>query len=357
MESWQWLRFHLIQGLGRKNLERLYAACGSLEEMDRETPQALARRSGVSLRLLEQLPKIDGEWQRLRDRLVNQGVRLVSRWDEDYPQLLKQIHDPPVLLYVRGQLPFGRCLAVVGARKASDAGCNWTEALCCELARAGVGVVSGLARGIDTAAHSGTLHGQGATWAVLGSGIDRLYPSENAQLAARMEQSGGIVSEYPPGTPPLAGNFPGRNRIISCLSRGVLVVEAEENSGSLITADFALEQGREVFAVPGAVYHPQGVGPNRLIKQGAQPVTGVEDILMTFGALPQEQTTVKATLRLSDKEQIVWESLGSEPLASDEIARKCGLTPQELSDILLHLELSGGVKQYPGMRFSKRLTY
>ena len=356
MDSWQWLRFHLVPGLGSRKLERLHAAFGSLEALCAETPRMLAARSGVERGILERLQPADGEWLKTRDRLVAQGVALVSCWDENYPALLKQIHDPPALLYVRGELPRGSLLAVVGARKATDAGRAWTEKLCAELARSGIGIVSGLARGIDTAAHRGTLQGEGLTWAVLGSGIDCLYPPENAKLATEIEGSGGILSEYPPGTPPLPGHFPGRNRIISGLARGVLVTEAAENSGSLITADFALEQGREVFAVPGPVYHPHGAGPNRLIKQGAQPVTAAEDILTCFGALPVVATCPHALPELNERERLVWESLGAEPLASEEIAMKCGLTPQELSDILLHLELSGGVQQYPGMRFSRRLT-
>jgi len=356
MDSWRWLRFHLIPGLGSRKLERLHAAFGSLEALCSEQPAALAMHSGIDVEILKRLSEVEGTWQATRDRLVNQGVSLVSRWDEGYPPLLKQIHDPPALLYVRGTLPRGALLAVVGARRASDAGRTWTEKLCCELASSGIGIVSGLARGIDSAAHRGALRGGGMTWAVLGSGIDCLYPPENTQLALEMEQSGGILSEYPPGTPPLPGHFPGRNRIISGLARGVLVAEAAENSGSLITADFALEQGREVYAVPGPVYHPHGAGPNRLLKQGAQPVTEAGDILAGFGALPRVESRPRSPLQLDEREQLVWENLGTEPLACEEIAMKCGLTPQELSDILLHLELSGGVQQYPGMRFSRTLT-
>jgi len=356
MDSWEWLRFHLVPGLGHRKLERLYRAFGSLEALCCEQPSALAARSGIDIGLLSRLSDTEGRWQAVRDRLLSQGVSLVSRWDAAYPALLKQIHDPPALLYVRGCMPRGELLAVVGARRASDAGCRWTEKLCCELARSGIGIVSGLARGIDSAAHRGALRAEGMTWAVLGSGIDCLYPPENAQLALDMEQAGGLLSEYPPGTRPLPGHFPGRNRIISGLARGVLVAEAAENSGSLITADFALEQGREVFAVPGPVYHPHGAGPNRLLKQGAQPVTEAEDILTAFGALPCTESRSRSPLTLNEREQLVWENLGAEPLACEEIAMKCGLTPQELSDILLHLELSGGVQQYPGMRFSRTLT-
>jgi len=356
MDSWRWLCFHLIPGLGSRKLARLHAAFGSLEALCDEQPAALAARSGIDVEILNRLPEVEGTWQATRDRLLSQGVSLFSLWDEDYPPLLKQIHDPPTLLYVRGTLPRGNLLAVVGARRASDAGRAWTEKLCCELASAGIGIVSGLARGIDSAAHRGALRGGGMTWAVLGSGIDCLYPPENAHLALEMEQAGGILSEYPPGTPPLPGHFPGRNRIISGLARGVLVAEAAENSGSLITADFALEQGREVFAVPGPVYHPHGAGPNRLLKQGAQPVTEAGDILAGFGALPHVESRPRSPLQLDEREQLVWENLGTEPLACEEIAMKCGLTPQELSDILLHLELSGGVQQYPGMRFSRTLT-
>jgi len=355
MDSWQWLRFHLVPGLGSRGLTRLYTACGSLAAMCAETPASLAARSGLSREILAQLPGPDGDWQRVRERLQGEGVRLVSRWDPGYPELLQQIHDPPPLLYVRGQLPGPQSLAVVGARRASDAARNWTERLCAELAGAGVAIVSGLARGIDTAAHRGALRGDGATFAVLGCGIDRFYPPENAPLAREMERNGGILSEYPPGTPPLPGHFPGRNRIISGLCRGTLVVEAAPESGSLITAEFALEQGREVFAVPGPVYHPNGAGPNRLIKDGAQPVTEASDLLDFFGSRAL-RGAVSAAAPEDARQRRVWESLGAEPLSSEEIAHRCGLTPQELSDILLHLELSGGVEQYPGMRYARRTT-
>jgi len=353
MDSWQWLRFHLVPGLGSRGLTRLHAAFGSLEALCAETPAGLAKRSGISRDILDQLQGAEGDWRRVRERLEQQGVELVSRWDSGYPELLTQIHDPPPLLYVRGGLPGPQSLAVVGARRASDAARSWTERLCAELAGAGVAIVSGLARGIDTAAHRGALRAGGATFAVLGCGIDVLYPPENKVLAQEMERAGGVLSEYPPGAPPLPGHFPGRNRIISGLCRGTLVVEAAPESGSLITADFALEQGREVFAVPGPVYHPNGAGPNRLLKEGAQPVTEAADLLSFFGA---SATSARAAVSPpeDERQRRVWESLGAEPLASEEIAQRCGLTPQELSDILLHLELSGGVLQYPGMRFARR---
>ena len=356
MDAWHWLRFHLAPGLGSRSLARLYEAFSDFEELCCARPEEWVRRSGLSADLLAGVQAPDGEWLAVRDRLQQQGVRVVSRWESAYPELLKQIHDPPALLYVRGELPLEPCLAVVGARHATDAGKAWTERLCHDLAEAGIGIVSGLARGIDGAAHHGALRCGGRSWAVLGSGIDRIYPQEHAALANDLERQGGVLSEYPPGTPPLPGHFPGRNRIISGVSRGTPVVEATEKSGSLITAEFALEQGREVFAVPGPVYHPNGAGPNRLLKEGAQPVTGPEDILACFGALPRPRSSKKGAPDFTANQRRVWECLGLEPLGNDEIATMSGLTAQELSDILLHLELSGEVRQYPGMRYARIIT-
>ena len=219
-------------------------------------------------------------------------------------------------------------------------------------------MVSGLARGIDTAAHRGALAGGGKTVAILGCGIDRVYPPENLRLFHNIEENGAIVSEYPPGTPPLPGHFPGRNRIISGMCRGVLVVEAAEGSGSLITADFALEQGREVFAVPGQVRAPTAGGVNGLLKDGARLVTEARDIMEVLWpdipsvAVRRHEETLAATL--SGDALTLFLHLGQEPLHIDELARKCGLTPMEVSAILLTLELQGGAEQLPGMRFIRR---
>jgi DNA processing protein len=356
-EEQGWLRLHLTRGLGRTGLLRLMGAFGSLEAILATPPAGWCRRAGIRETVAADFPAVDEpRFTAALAALEKTGARIVPLWDEErYPAPLRTIHDPPALLYVRGALPAGEALAVVGARQASSAGRQMTLDICRELASRGIAVVSGLARGIDTAAHQGALAGQGPTVAVLGCGIDRIYPPENGRLLQRILEQGAILSEYPPGTPPLPGHFPGRNRIISGLCRGVLIVEAAEGSGSLITADFALEQGREVFAVPGAVFAPTSQGVNRLLKDGARMVTEVRDILeVLWPQLPsrsmrrREDSFAEA---LSGDTLTVYRQLGNDPRHIDELARTSGLTPMEVSAILLHLELQGGVEQLPGMRY------
>jgi DNA processing protein len=284
-----------------------------------------------------------------------QDVWLLSYWDDDYPLLLKNIPDPPALLYGRGLRRFGEALAVVGARRPTPTGMMAAETLAREVASRRVQIVSGLARGIDTAAHRGALAAEGHTVAVLGCGIDRVYPPENDRLFDRIAEEGTLLSEYLPGSEPLPGHFPGRNRIISGLCRGTLVVEANPNSGSLITAELALEQGREVLAVPGSIDRATSVGPNRLIKEGAHPVTEAADIVTLLwpererrsgpGGAPASEAAYPEPARS------VLAALGTAPRQIDELAGDLGLTAGELSVILLHLELQGRITQLPGARF------
>lgn len=353
-----WLRLHLTRGLGRTGLLRLMEAFGSPEAIVRARPESWTSRARIRPAVAAGLlAENDPDLLRAIERLQQVGARIVTLWDENvYPDILRNIYDPPALLYVLGRLPAGDAFAVVGARRASNPGRRLTREICAELAGQDITIVSGLARGIDSAAHEGALEG-GSTVAVLGCGIDRIYPPENDLLFHRITRQGAILSEYPPGTPPLAGHFPGRNRIISGLSKGVLVVEAAEKSGSLLTADFALEQGREVFAVPGPVYSFGSEGVNRLLKDGAHLVTRAQDILEVLR--PGQAARKKPPFReedpsagLSGKALTVFRALGREPLHIDQLARKCSLTPMELSAILLHLEFEGRVEQLPGMRFS-----
>lgn len=352
-----WLRLHLTPGLGRAGLLRLQDAFGSPGEILDAGPAAWRDRAGIRPAVAAAHPKENAPlFIDTADRLRRLGVRIIPLCDETrYPSLLRRIHDPPALLYLRGTLPPGDALAVVGARRASAAGQRLTLELCRELASRGIAVVSGLARGIDTAAHQGALAGGGPTVGVLGCGIDRIYPPENSDLFHRVAAEGAVISEYPPDTPPLPGHFPGRNRIISGLSRGVLVVEAAMGSGSLITVDFALEQGREVFAVPGPVYAPASEGVNRLLKDGAHLVTDVGDILeVLWPTLPSAAARTREdafAATLSGKPLELYRNLEEMPLHIDDLARKSALTPMEVSAILLHLELQGGVEQLPGARF------
>ncbi len=351
-----WLRLQLTPGLGRLGLFRLIrhygtpgAALAGAVNHWRDVP-------GLRPGLAALLPAADDpRLPALLDKLAASEAWLLTLLDPDYPPLLKAIPDPPVLLYGLGRRPEGEMLAIVGSRHPSETGRRIAATFAGEVATRGIGIVSGLARGIDTAAHRGALEAGGMTIAVLGSGIDRVYPPENARLFARIRTEGTILSEYPPGSEPLAGHFPGRNRIISGLSRGTLVVEATPDSGSLITAELALEQGREVLAVPGSIDRPTSAGPNRLIKEGAHPVTDSSDILGVLwplrptrgaaGDAPPFATT------LAEPERAVWLALGDEPRHIDELAGTLGLTAGELSVILLHLELLGGVESLPGARY------
>lgn len=289
------------------------------------------------------------------EALQRSGARLVTLLDNEYPPLLKEISDPPPYLYLKGKLPHSSsAIAVVGSRRASDYGISVTTRFARELAGQGVTIVSGLAMGVDAAAHRGALQVGGATVGVLGCGIDLIYPGENRQLYREMEEKGAIVSEFPPGTQPDAPNFPRRNRIISGMSRGVLVVEAAEKSGSLITARFALEQGREVFAVPGNINFRASRGTNSLIKEGAKLVESVADIM---GELPPEgvqlpQWAQKQNFNLSPDEERLTELLTEKPLHIDELTVRSGLTVPTVSAMLLRLELQGAIMQMPGKIFS-----
>lgn len=349
------LKLHLTPGLGRTGLFKLkryfndYSA--ALNASARQWQQA-----GLTAKLhdrLQQQP--DGHTEKIAYRMQQQGVRIIAFDDSDYPALLRTIHDPPALLYLLGQLPQQDCFAIVGSRKATAGGLATTEQLSMQLAQHDICIVSGLARGIDSAAHRGALQAGGRTIAVSGCGIDRVYPPENRRLHSEIIRANAVITEYPPGTPPLAGHFPGRNRIISGISHGVLIVEAAHKSGSLITGDFALEQGRELFAIPGAVHNKFSQGTNSLLKEGAQLVTECNDILHNLwpGRLsrPQQQRLDSFADQLDRQTAEIYSLLSFDPLHSDDIARTTGLTPMELSVILLDLELLGGITVLPGNRY------
>ncbi len=360
-EQQDWLRLHLTCGLGRVGLIRLMEAFGSVTAILAAGANAWQQKAGIRPAVAAALPAShDPQLLETVQRLETIGVSIVTLWDQQhYPAALRTIYDPPALLYVLGELPEQQAFAVVGARRASRSGRRLTAEICAELAARNITVVSGLARGIDSAAHQGALE-TGRTVAVLGCGIDLIYPPENTRLAQRIVATGAILSEYPPGTPPLAGHFPGRNRIISGLAKGVLIVEAAGKSGSLLTADFALEQGREVFAVPGPVYSQTSGGVNRLLKDGAHLVTEARDILDVLWPGTAVDLPIldgdPLSDRLSNEQLTVYQSLGEEPLHIDELARKCRLTAMELSATLLHLELEGGAEQLPGMRYIRKRT-
>ncbi|WP_240945947.1 DNA-processing protein DprA [Pseudomaricurvus alkylphenolicus] len=300
-------------------------------------------------------------WRRYcedRGKLLPLGVRLITHLDSDYPPLLIEISDPPPALYVRGDpaalsLPQ---LAVVGSRRASVEGRDNALAFSRFLAKAGIGICSGLALGIDTAAHQGALAGQGLTLAVLGTGIDRPYPARNVRLAEQIIESGGaLVSEFNPGTSGHASNFPRRNRIISGLSLGVLVVEAALRSGSLITARLAMEQNREVFAIPGSIHHPLSRGCHSLIRDGATLVETGEDIAKQLHGWIGSCADPAGQQELADQEQVLeqdervlWKLIGFDPTNLDQLLAQTGKSSHELLATLMTMELKGLIRQQGG---------
>lgn len=269
--------------------------------------------------------------------LTDSDNHLLSLSDRHYPQALLNTADPPLLLYVKGRLDLlnASALAIVGSRNASPQGIRNAQAFAQSLSESKFCIVSGMAHGIDAAAHQGALKGEGSSIAVIGTGLDKVYPAANRELAHLLAQQGALISEFPLGTPPIASNFPRRNRIISGMTLGCLVVEASLQSGSLITARMALEQGREIFAIPGSIHSPQSKGCHALIKQGAKLVESAQDILEELGHVPE-----KLNLPESPSHPI-FEHLTFEPIDLDTLSARSGLTIPALSAILLQLELEG----------------
>lgn len=291
----------------------------------------------------------------LADRLHKNEIGMVFKDEPDYPILLSQIFDPPPLLFYRGKLPGERtdCISIVGSRRSTSYGERVAFQLAAELSRSGVPVVSGLARGIDGAAHLGVVQNQGITIAVLACGVDIIYPREHEKLAWQILASGAIVSEYPPGSPPEPGRFPARNRVIAGLCRGVVVVEAGERSGALITVDQALEQGRDVYAVPGPITSQMSVGCNRLIQQGAKLITGIKDILEDIDILVTRKVSEFNNLQqaISQEESKVIALLNEEDLSAEELASRMGLTFSQVAVLLTMLEIKNQVRARAGGKF------
>ena len=283
------------------------------------------------------------------ERLSALGLRFVARSDPSFPPLLRAIHDPPPGLFLRGEaavdLLTQPAIAIVGARACSPYGRQVARRLGRELAAAGLVIVSGLARGIDAEAHRGALEGGGRTVAVLGCGIDRDYPAVNRELARQIAAVGLVVSEYAPGIEPAPWRFPARNRIVAGLCAASIVVEARERSGALITADFALEEGREVFAVPGEITSALSAGSNALLRLGATPLTGTEDVLESFGIVAAE----RAVPALDETAAAVLEQVRERAAGADELARATGLAAGELAAVLTELELAGVVTEADGI--------
>jgi DNA processing protein len=350
-----YIGFNLVKGIGAVRLRALLEYFGDVERAWLAPADAL-RQSGLDRRALRNLLRgratLDLEQE--VQRIAAAGVTALTWEAPDYPKLLSEVPAPPPVIYVGGRLEPSDVWAVaaVGTRRISSYGREVTRRLVTGLARQGITIVSGLARGVDGIAHRAALDAGGRTIAVLGSGVDHIYPPEHRDLAGEIIERGALISEYPLGTAPEAGNFPPRNRIISGLSLGVLITEAGERSGALITAGYAADQGRDVFAVPGSVLAAGCVGTNRLVQDGAKMVLEVEDILRELNLeMVAEQSMAREILPTNPAEEALLAHLGTEPMHVDELRRLSGLTITEVTSTLTLMELKGMVRQVGGMKY------
>jgi len=354
------IALNMIPQMGPVRLRRLLDAFGSAEKILLTRTDQLSAIDGVPRALADNI----SHWQEFADpaaelkKAADLGAHVITAEDDEYPSALREIHDPPIVLYVRGHLTERdrNAVAVVGSRKATHYATESAKKLSFQMAYAGLTVASGLARGIDTAAHQGALAAKGRTIAVIGSGLGELYPPENAELADRIAASGAVVSEFPIDTKPDRQTFPIRNRIVTGLSFGVLVVEAGANSGALISANMAAEQGRTLYAVPGRIDAPAALGSNRLIQQGAKLVITVDDILDDLPLVFREKPDLPAAapaVDLTPDQQKILEAIGTEETSLDSVIATSGLTAAVVSSTLLALEIRRLVKQLPGKRFVK----
>ena len=363
-----WIALNMVPGVGGAHFRRLVNFFGSPGAVLKASLQDLNRIRGLTPAVCQSI--VDH-----RDRLPvereleiveRRGCKIITIQDESYPANLKAIYDPPQLLYVKSDLlpADSLALSIVGTRSATDYGRAVAEQIGSQLAARGVTVISGMAYGIDTAAHTGALNGGGRTIAVMGNGLDVVYPARNLRLLEKIVDSGAAISEFPMGMKPLRNNFPRRNRVLSGMSLGTLVVEAPKRSGALITAGYALNQGREVFAVPGRIDSEASGGTHDLIKQGAKLVESVEDILEELPEHALEPFTKedvdiaeeRMELQLSDDEKAVWKVTSSSSIHIDDISRQSGLPPYKVSAALVMLELKGLVQQSAGKMFARKMS-
>jgi DNA processing protein len=350
-----WVLLTMVKQIGPSRFKLLLDRFGSAEAAWQASLLSLAG-AGLERRAIESLGKLrqetdpEAEWKRIGE----QGVSVVILDDPAYPNALREIADPPPVLYVRGELSPADdwAIAVVGTRRASPYGRQATERIVADVARAGVTVISGLARGIDTHAHRAALAAGGRTIAVLGSGVDRVYPEENRALANQIALSGAVISELPLGRSPDAVNFPRRNRIVSGMARATLVVEADFKSGAMLTATHAAEQGRDVFAVPGSIFNPLSAGPHQLIREGAKVVTDASDILeeLHLTAVVEERATREA-LPSDPTEAALLQLLSDEPVHVDDLTRAAALPSSTVTSTLTILELKGLARQLGPMQY------
>lgn len=356
-------RLSLVDGLGPMRLRQLLAKFGSAEAVFSAQKSRIEAVDGIGPVVAEAiLQSTLKEATAAYERMIGQGIRLIYESDAEYPAVLKEIPSAPMSFAIKGALvPRDRlAIAVVGSRRCSAYGRKIAERLAHDLASKGITVVSGLARGIDAAAHAGALKAGGRTLAVLASGLGNIYPPEHKALGEEVAAQGALISEAPLDGPPIGGLFPQRNRIISGLSIGVVVVEAATRSGALSTANHALEQNREVFAVPGRVGDAASEGTNELIRKGATLVRHVDDILEQIGPVEVSTTSVSVSEKrtpppgLDGKQQQLWDALGEDEVELETLLERTGLRASEASSALLLLEMRKAVRRLPGNRYQRR---
>ncbi|QSR86660.1 DNA-protecting protein DprA [Candidatus Methylacidiphilum infernorum] len=362
-----YLRLLQAASIGSKTALKMIKALGNIENVFQSSPRNISERCGLPTKMIEKILK--PEEKTWIDKQINlclkEQIDIVCYEEEFYPPLLREIDSPPLLLFIKGKIPnhWQNAIALVGTRNPTPYGIQTARKLAYQIAYAGFAVISGFALGIDTQAHLGALAANGTTWAVLGSGIDHCYPAQNFELSERISAQGLLISEFPMGTAPTRFTFPLRNRIISGLSVGVVIVEAAQGSGALLTAQLALEQGRLVFAVPGRIDNPYSFGPHQLIKQGAKLVDQLQDILDEIHYLhPKVKVDLKKVnkkdqtpiaIELSKDERLVYEALNDNEMSIDELAEKTELALSVLCPLLIRLEMKKIVQQLPGNRYAK----
>lgn len=350
-----WVGFNMVKGIGAVRFKALLEAFGTAEAAWNASPEAMTD-TGLSRKIIESFQRVHNgvSLELVWEKIQSLGVKVLTWDDEGYPRHLKEIDQPPPVLYIRGTyVPEDEwAVAIVGTRRVTAYGRQVAEEVAATLARSGVTIVSGLARGVDSIAHQAALIAGGRTLAVLGNGVDLVYPPENRRLASQITEHGALVSDYAIGIPPDGANFPPRNRIISGLSLAVIIIEAGMTSGALITASFAAEQGRDVFAVPGNINAPQSQGTNRLIRDGAQPLLNPQDVLEALNlTMVTEHRAVRVALPSDPVESRLYKLLSQEPMHVDELRAQTNMPIETVSATLAMMELKGMVRQVGGMNY------
>ncbi len=363
VDSPYWVAWHQVRGIGPHRIKRLQQRFGSLATAWEADEQALLEIEGIGLQLALTIQQdrqaLDPE--DLWTKVLKPGIPVLTPADPSYPSLLWELPDPPPMLYVLGHHPVWHpTVAIVGTRTPTQYGRRWTDKIATALAEAGFVVVSGMAAGVDGVAHQACLKAGGLTLAVLGTGVDRVYPTLHRQLYQHILDQGAVVSEFPPGTPPAKEHFPRRNRIIAGLCQATLVMEAPAKSGALITAYLANDYNRDVFVLPGTIETEAAVGCLRLVQKGASLILSIEELLADLGAdkvqslaAHSKSKQINPQVELTDLQQLIWQALGPDPVSLDAIAQVTQLDISTLSSELLMMELSGVITQVPGLRYQK----